>query len=280
MTSATAPWRVAIISVLPVVVQSYAELIRVAGHEPVVAITPRRRAAGFPAMPFAAEHVADDPEELDILFPATRHALVRMLRAYEPDLALCTGFPWLIPAEAIDVPRLGIVNGHPSLLPRYRGPFPIAWAVRNGEPQIGLSYHLMDAAFDTGNLLTQAPIPLADDDTEQTLTPRLAAAAADLLPRVFDRLARGDRGDPQEGGEYQGMFEGAYWTIDTTRPAADVHRQVRAWGFMPPIEGFGPFLERGGIRVKVKRTSLTEVPGADRLECGDGPLWIVESVPA
>ena len=74
-------------------------------------------------MPFAAAHVADDPPELDILFAATKDSLPRLLRAYDLDLAICTGFPWLISQEAIDVPRLGIVNGHPSLLPRYRGRF-------------------------------------------------------------------------------------------------------------------------------------------------------------
>ena len=275
---ASAPWRVAIISVLPMVVQGYAEVIRSAGHEPVVAITPRRRRPSDPPMPFAAEHVADDPVDLDILFPATKHAVPRLLRAYDLDLAICTGLPWLLTPEAIEAPRLGIVNGHPSLLPRYRGPFPIAWAVRNGETEIGLSYHLMDAEFDTGNLLAQARIPLGDDDTEKTLMARFAAAAGELLPVVFERLARGERGEPQEGGEYQSMFEDAYWQIDLTQPAAEIHRQVRAWSFMPPIDVFGPFLDRDGQRVKVRQTSLTEVAGADRLECGDGPLWIVESV--
>jgi methionyl-tRNA formyltransferase len=277
---ADARWRVAIISVLPMVVQAYAGMIRAAGHEPVVAITPRWRLPSDPPMPFAAEHVADDPADLDILFPTTKHSLPRMLRAYEPDLAICTALPWLITAEAIEVPRLGIVNGHPSLLPRYRGPFPVAWAVRNGETEIGLTYHLMDAEFDTGNVLAQAPIPLAEDDTDKTVMARVAATAGELLPVVFDRLARGDQGEPQEGGDYQSMFEDSYWTIDQTQPAADVHRQVRAWSFMPNIDVFGPFLERDGQRVKVRRTSLTEVAGADRLECGDGPLWIVESAPS
>lgn len=204
-----------------------------------------------------------------------------MLRAYEPDLALCTGFPWLIPAEAIEVPRLGIVNGHPSLLPRYRGPFPIAWAVRNGETEIGLSYHLMDAAFDTGNLLAQMSIPITDDDTEETLFARFPAATAELLPVVFDRLARGERGDVQEGGDYQSVFEDDYRFVDVAHAATDVHRQVRAWGFVPPIlSDMGPILERNGARVRLTRTSLTEVAGAERLDCADGPLWIVESVPA
>ena len=278
---AAAPsWRVAIITVLPMIVQGYAGILRELGHEPVVVITPRRRAPGVPPMPFAAQHVADDPEELDILFPATKHSLARMLRAYEVDVGLCTGFPWLIPAEALAVPPLGIVNGHPSLLPRYRGPFPLAWAVRNGEREIGLSYHLMDAEFDTGNLLAQVAIPLADDDTEETLFAKFGPVAAELLPVAFDRLARGDRGDHQEGGDYQSIFEDEYWTIDLSHTADEVHRQVRAWSFMPPIGEFGPFLERGGDRIKVKKTSLAELEGAERLECADGPLWIVDSEPA
>ena len=197
-------WRVAIITVVPRIAQGYAGILRGLGHEPVVVITPRRRAPGAPPMPFAAEHVADDPEELDILFPATKHSLARMLRAYEVDLGLCTGFPWLIPAEALAAPPLGIVNGHPSLLPRYRGPFPLAWAVRNGEREIGLTYHLMDAEFDTGNLLAQVTIPLADDDTEETLFAQVrsdrgrAPAGRSRPPRPRrPRRSAGGRGVPE-----------------------------------------------------------------------------------
>jgi methionyl-tRNA formyltransferase len=277
---AEAPWRIAIITVLPVVAQTYSETIRRAGHEPVAVITPRRRAPSAPPMPFAAAHVADDPPELDILFAATRRSLTRLLRAHEPDLAICTGFPWLISQETIDVPRLGIVNGHPSLLPRYRGPFPIAWAVRNGETEIGMTFHLMDAAFDTGDVLAQKTVPLDEDDTDETLYGRFPAVVDELLPIVFDRLAAGDRGDPQEGGEYQSMFEQEYWTIDPSQTAAEVHRQVRAWSFIPPISpDFGPILDLGGERVRVTRTSKTEVADATRLECADGPLWIVETEP-
>ncbi len=85
---------------------------------------------------------------------------------------------------------------------------------------------------------------------------------------------------PQEGGEYQSMFEQEYWTIDPSQTAAEVHRQVRAWSFIPPISpDLGPILDQGGERVRVTRTSRTEVAGATRFECADGPLWIVESVP-
>ena len=172
-----APWRVAIITVLPQIAQGYSAIIRQLGHEPVAVINARRRAPGAPPTLNAAAHVADDPEELDVLFAASRRSLARLLRGCEADLGLCTGFPWLIPADAIAAPPLGIVNGHPSLLPRYRGPFPVAWAVRNGESEIGLSYHLVDDRFDTGNLLAQKAVPLADDDTEETLYAKVEAVA-------------------------------------------------------------------------------------------------------
>jgi methionyl-tRNA formyltransferase len=275
------PWRVVIITVLPVIARGYAEVVRALGHEPVAVIAPRRRVPGAPPTPFAAEHVAEDPEELDVLFASSKHSLAPLLRTYEPDLALCTGFPWLIPAEAIAVPKLGIVNGHPSLLPRYRGPFPIAWAVRNGETEIGMSYHLMDAQFDTGNVLAQTPIPLAEDETEETLFARFPALTWELLSVVFDRLARGDRGDPQVGGDYQSVFEPDYGFVDLTQTAEEVHRQTRAWSFIPPILPLmGPLFERDGTRVRLLRTSLTEVAGAERIECADGPLWIVEAAEA
>jgi methionyl-tRNA formyltransferase len=273
-----APWRVVLITVLPVVAQGYAALVRALGHEPVAVIAPRRRAPGAPPTPFAAEHVADDPDEIDVLFAASKHSIAPLLRAYEPDLALCTGFPWLIPAEAIAVPKHGIVNGHPSLLPRYRGPFPVAWAVRNGETEIGMSYHLMDAQFDTGNVLAQKRLPLREDETNESLFGQMPEVTAELLPIVFDRLARGDRGEPQEGGEYQSVFEDDYRFVDLTQRAADVHRQVRAWSFVPPIlPNMGPILERDGTSVRLLRTSLIEVAGAERLECADGPLWVVET---
>ena len=104
--------------------------------------------------------------------------------------------------------------------------------------------------------------------------------AAELLPVAFDRLARGDRGDPQEGGDYQSGFEDDYRYVDLAQTGGDVHRQTRAWSFMPPIPNRGPILERNGTREPLVETSLTEVDGAERLDCADGPLWILEAEPA
>lgn len=275
-----APWRVVIVSQLPWMAAGYAELIRALGHVPVAHL-----AARFPprfdsprTRDFLGRQLIESPQDLDLVYPGGPERLAPVLRFYEPDLLICTAFPWRIPPEALAVPRIACVNGHPSLLPQYRGPTPFGWAVRMGETEIGMSYHLMDASFDTGNVLAQTAVPLVEDETLQTLWPKLGEAARGILPTVFERLARGEAGEPQGEGSYQSVFEDEYAILDTSRPAEEVHRQVRAWRVTPfGVAGRGPFLERGGDRVRVVKSSLAEVDGAERLECADGPIWIVET---
>ncbi|MGZ4290995.1 MAG: methionyl-tRNA formyltransferase [Gaiellaceae bacterium] len=263
--------RVAILTQVPPVAFGYSTLLQALGHETVVVIAPQ-------GVPEPTAFLDAAPDGVDVVFPATKRSLAALLRAYDADVGLCTGFPWLVTQEAIDTPRLGIVNGHPTLLPRGRGPHPFAWAIRNGETEVGLTYHFMDASFDTGNVLAQKAVPLEPEETEETLIPKLEAAAQELLPEVFAKLEAGDPGVPQQGGEYQHPFEPEYAVVDPAARAADVHRQVRAWSFMPDRLRTGPTVELDGRRVRIVRSSLTEVDGAERLDCSDGPLWIVESV--
>jgi methionyl-tRNA formyltransferase len=261
--------RVVVITQIVPVADGYTQIATALGHDVPAVIVGR---------PFndAADVYLGAAPAADVVFATSKHSIAPLLRAYDADVGLCTGFPWLIPREALDVPRLGIVNGHPTLLPKGRGPHPWAWAIRTGENEIGMTYHYMDATFDTGNILAQKSIPIAPDDTEETLVPHFQAAAQELLPEVFAKLEAGDPGVAQVGGEYQHTFESEYAVVDLGQPAADVHRQVRAWSFMPERHRVGPVLD--GRRLV--RTSLTEVEGAERLDCCDGPVWIVEAVPA
>ena len=275
-----APWRVVIVSQIPRIAQGYAELLRAIGHEPVAHL-----AARFPARfdsprarEFAGKLLAEGPQDLDLVYPATRDGVASVLRSYEPEVLLCTAFPWRLPAEALAVPRIASINGHPSLLPKYRGPTPMGWAVRNGETEIGMTYHVMDETFDTGGILAQKAVPLDDDETLDSLWPKLGAASAELLPVVFERLARGEKGDPQEGGDYQSLFDDDYAFVDLSQTASEVHTQTRAWRLAPVGKGErGPILKRDGERIRLVKTSLTEVDGVERLYCADAPLWIVES---
>jgi methionyl-tRNA formyltransferase len=276
-----APWRVVVVSQIPSVAKGYVDFVRAIGHEPVAHVAVRsqeRLVDSQEARDFSLQLLLEGPADVDLVYPASKASLAPVLRRYEADLLLCTACPWRFPADALAVPRIGCVNGHPSLLPRYRGPIPIAWAMRNGETEIGLTYHLMDAEFDTGNILAQQSVPLDADDTLETVVPKLQGAAAALLPIVFERLARGERGEAQVGGDYQSVFEEDYVYVDTGRTALEAHTQARAWPLAAGAPGpRGPILRRDGASRRLLSTSLTEVDGAERLDCADGPLWIVES---
>jgi methionyl-tRNA formyltransferase len=271
--------RVALISQIQPAVEGYTAGLRALGHEPVgllcVVMTNRY---GFDL----AAHIAAASKEMDVVMPASRDRIAPLLRTLEPDLVLCAGFPWKIPPDALAVPPLGVVNFHPSLLPRYRGPTPVAWAIRNGEKEIGVSFHRMSPELDTGPILAQAPIELADEWSWEELGPRLAATVQQLLPIALERAERGDPGEPQDesAGEYHSFFEPGYATIDWSRSAAEIVRQVRAWRFGGAIDGEqGALTELDGERVRVLRASL-EGPEGTPVECGDGTVWVLETEPA
>jgi methionyl-tRNA formyltransferase len=274
-------WRVALISTVPPVAQSLTAALRELGHEPVAVIT-ARRGEPIPDRPTISDETA--PAGLDVLLARDKWSMEPLLRATGPDLALCWGFPWRIPQAALDVPRLGSVNCHPALLPRHRGPIPMAWAIRAGDASYGVTWHRMDSELDTGPILAQAPVPMEDDDFDITVVgPRIGSVAIGLLPTVLARIAAGDPGDPQptDGVTWAGHFGDDYAEVDWSQPTRRIHDQVRAWAFtfgLSPV--VGPVATLDGQRVRLLRTSLTDPGGnARRVECGDGPLWIVESEP-
>ncbi len=261
-----------IAQVLPAV-QGLYSMLRAAGHEPVALVLAREGSERYGEL---SDAIRAAPADLDVVMPATRDRIAPLLRSYDPDVVFCGGFPWKIPADAIAVPRHGIVNGHPALLPKYRGPSPVAWAVRAGESEIGFTFHYMDSELDTGNILAQTPITLGDEHGWDELGPKIASAVEELFPHVLERVEAGDPGDPQpEGGEYLSFFEPEYAWIDWSRPAAEVERQVRAWRFHSVRSPHGALTELDGETVRVLRVSLEPADGPAH-ECGDGRLWIVE----
>lgn len=255
--------------------RGFTQILHALGHEPVGLLCVR----GGSRYAQLGENVEEAPPELDVVVPSSRARLGPLLRALEPDLALSAGFPWKLPAEVLAVPPLGVVNSHPSLLPRYRGPNPVAWAIRNGETEIGLTLHRMEPELDTGAILAQEAIPLGDEQTWDELAPKLREANVRLLPVAIARAAAGDPGEPQDesAASYQSFFEPGYVEIDWTRLAAEVARQVRAWRF-----GGGANVEQGalaeldGRRVRVLRVSLEPGDGRE-VPCGDGSVWVVET---
>ena len=152
-------WRVVIVTRIPPVLAGFDAVVRAAGNEPVAFLIDAERRRPL-RRPGRDRRPRDDGRGGARRAPARRRSTIApLLASVEPDLVVCMGFPWKIPPDALAVPRLGWLNGHPSLLPRHRGPLPIAWAIREGDEEIGITFHLMDAELDTGPILAQRPYP-------------------------------------------------------------------------------------------------------------------------
>jgi methionyl-tRNA formyltransferase len=258
------------------------ELARSVGIEAVAVITPRA-ARDANAVARRDAILASSPEGVDTCFAADKASLERLTRAYEPDIGLCTGYPWRLPREVLAIPSLGVVNTHPSRLPRLRGPYPFAWAIREGDDEIWLTVHLMDEEFDTGPILAQGSRPMPPDTSQEGLHPTLGAIAAEVIPAGLRRVLAGDRGDPQtdEGATYAGPFGDDYATLDPAWPRAELERQVRAWAWMFATPVVGPVAEVGGRRLRVRDATLDDPgdPDVPRLDAADGPLWLTSVEP-
>jgi methionyl-tRNA formyltransferase len=271
--------RVVIVTRIPQVLAGFDAVIRGSGHE-VVALLTNREPIGVQGPGNAtSELVFGAPEDLDVLLPGRRSSIAPLLASVQPDLVVCMGFPWKIPPDALAVPRLGWLNGHPSLLPLHRGPLPVAWAIREGEEEIGITFHFMDAELDTGPILAQRPIPIGELEPPDVFYPKAGLVMGEALAEALARLDAGDEGTPQpDGGSYESFFaEDDLW-LDLSRPAVELHRLAWAWRYgMSPTTIPGALLELDGKAVRVLATSLTEVDGARRIDCGDAPLWLVET---
>ena len=274
--------RIALFARVPEVVTWLDGQLRELGHECVGVVTTEGPRGRYGDESLSA--LLDvRPAHLDVLVARGPQRFAKLLEALGPDLAISGGFPVRIPAEALAVPRHGIVNGHPALLPRYRGPNPIGWALRNGDAELGFTYHRMDADFDTGRVLAQGTASLAGAARAEDVLQALFDAATPLLSRALERVEADDPGDAQveEDASYAGFFEPEYAEVDWTRPAEEVHRQVRAWWVAAARDGVrGPLAEVGGERILVLRTRLDDAEGGTLVECGDGPIWVLETAPA
>ena len=277
-----AGWRVVIVSqVAPAVVAIDAGL-RALGHRTVAVVASRSGAEREPEF-FVRLH-REAPADVDLLHPADRTRIAPLIAPYGPDLLICNGFPWLIPDDALSVPRLGAINIHPSLLPRWRGPTPVSWAIRTGEREIGTTVHRMDASFDTGPVLAQGAVTLPEDAWSwEELGPQLSKLGAQLLPRALERVEKGDPGDLQPPGDYPyaHLFEDAYVEVDWSRPADEVLRQLRAWQFTGPTRSGrqGPLAEIQGETVRILRACRETANEGVHVECADAPVWVTSYVP-
>ncbi|MCK0507529.1 methionyl-tRNA formyltransferase [Aromatoleum anaerobium] len=158
------------------------------------------------------------------------------LAACAPDVLVVAAYGLILPRAVLDLPRLGCVNIHASLLPRWRGAAPIHRAIEAGDTETGITIMQMDEGLDTGPMLMKRAVPIGPADTTGALHDRLAALGAQMIVEALRRLPSGElvaTPQPAEGATYAGKIGKAEAVIDWQRDASSVARAVRAFNPFP-----------------------------------------------
>lgn len=158
------------------------------------------------------------------------------LREYHADLMIVVAYGLLLPKAVLEAPRLGCVNVHASLLPRWRGAAPIQRAIESGDSETGVTIMQMDEGLDTGAMLHKRQTPINAEDTAQTLHDRLAQLGSDALLETLDHIANGTvRAEPQDDAlaTYARKIEKAEAIIDWQQSALQIHNHIRAFNPWP-----------------------------------------------
>jgi methionyl-tRNA formyltransferase len=232
-----------------------------AGHRVGAVLTQPDRPAGRRRRPAPTPlKVCARGRGLDILEPLTLRddEVVARLAALEPDVIVVVDYGLIVPPAVLRLPRYGCVNGHASLLPRWRGAAPIERAVLAGDSETGITIMQMDEGLDTGDVLLKRTTPIGTEETAGELRARLALICASALLEVLAALETGRQTatpQAQEGVCYAAKLDPAEGRVDWRRPAVELARLVRAFNPRP-----GAFTDFRGQRLKI--LSATPLAGA------------------
>lgn len=215
----------------------------------------------------------------------------RELAELAPELVVVAAYGKLLPKAVLELPALGCINVHSSLLPKYRGAAPINWAILNGEQETGVTIMHMAEALDAGDIILQAATPIDLNESVEQLHDRLAEMGAELLSKAVTALAEGTAPRiPQDESQYTyaPMLSRELSPIDWSRSALEIHNQIRGLVPWPATT-----MELKGTRFKVFASLLTgetvEQPGGTvlgsdkkgiRMVCGDGGVLCITEVQA
>ena len=210
------------------------------------------------------------------------------LAALRPDLCVTAAFGQILSQRVLDIPPLGTINVHASLLPRYRGPAPINWCIAMGERETGVTIMYTDAGIDTGDIVMARRTPIGELETAGELTERLSLLGAELLLEAIAAIGRGEvTRTPQDESlaTHHPMLSREMGRIDWTLPAREIANRARGFNPWP-----GAYALLGGDILKIWRAKEAEgehsgAPGEMALSdpkkglivaCGEGALEIVE----
>ena len=219
-------------------------------------------------------------------------ATVEYLSQFHPDAIVVVAYGHIIPPWMIELPRLGCINLHASLLPKYRGAAPIPWAIVRGEHTTGVTTMKIDAGLDTGDILLAREVEIEDKDTTPTLSQKLSTLGAELMIETLRGLERGEIAPrPQDNAlaTMAPMLKKEDGLIDWTRPAEEIARRVR--GLQPWPGAYSTFRGKGlhfwSARPTTAATPAKAEPGTIEAQggelfiaCGDGTRLQVKELAA
>ncbi|WP_457152965.1 methionyl-tRNA formyltransferase [Mesorhizobium sp. P5_C1] len=261
-----------------------------AGHEVAAVYTQPPRAAGRRGLELTPSPVQREAERLGIetrtpvsLKGGAEQAAFRALRA---DVAVVVAYGLLLPKAVLEAPRLGCINGHASLLPRWRGAAPIQRAIMSGDSETGMMVMRMEVGLDTGPVAMVEKCAIEPDMTAGDLHDRLMSVGAALMVEALARLERNTltfTAQAVEGVTYAKKIDKSETRLDWTRSASEVHNTIRG---LSPFPGAWSEIAIGGRpeRLKLLRSTLSQGAGEsggildDRLTvaCGAGAISLVE----
>ncbi len=182
---------------------------------------------------------------------------IRDLAALRADVAVVVAYGLILPQAVLDAPRLGCLNIHASLLPRWRGAAPIQRAIMAGDRETGVCIMQMEAGLDTGPVLMREAVEIGPHETTADLQDRLSTLGARLIADALERLPLPAVPQPPEGVTYAAKIDKAEARVDWTRPAVEVDRLIRGLSPFP-----GAWVDVNGERVKLLRSRLAQGHGA------------------
>jgi len=231
---------------------------------------------------------------LPIFQPTTfkEDAVVEELRALQPDVIAVVAYGKILPQRVLDIPRLGCINIHASILPQLRGAGPVQWAILRSFTQTGVTGMYMDAGMDTGDIIEIRRTPIDPEENAQALLDRLADMGAALLVDLMTRLARGEvlPRTPQDShaATMAPMLTKALCPIDWTQPAAQIYDHIRGLDPWPVattvLEGKRFKIYRARKTDRVSKQQPGTVLGITKtglaLVCGDGAVLEITQLQA
>ena len=279
------------------------EALYAAGHDITLVLTQPDRPAGrgmqlhaSPVKQCALAHgtpVAQPVSlRLDGKYPDVAREAHELLRNTPHDLMIVAAYGLILPRSVLDIPRLGCINIHASLLPRWRGAAPIHRAIEAGDSETGITIMQMEEGLDTGPMLLIESLPIAADDTTASLHDKLAALGGKMIVEAVRKLELGAlpaTPQPDEGANYAAKVGKEEAALDFTQPAAVLARKIRAFNPFPGASAqFAT--PAGDVTVKLwQAQAFAEKTGAApgsiltanahdgvKVACGEGMLHVTE----